>query len=80
MATRIDVRMEIRDGYAVLSVADDGIGFDDTNFTAGRGAGLIGLRERFELLGGRVEFDANPGSGARVRACVPLEEPEEASI
>ncbi len=75
-ATRIDVRMDIRDGYAVLSVADDGIGFDNKNCTAG--AGLIGLRERFELLGGRVEFDASP-AGACLRASVPLEEPEEAS-
>lgn len=77
-ASRIEVRMEMRDGYSILSVADDGVGFDG-NCPAGDGAGLKGLQERFELLGGRVEFDTSPGGGACVRASVPLEEPEEAS-
>ena len=37
----------------------------------GLGIGLIGMQERFELLGGRVEIDSAPGRGTRLVASVP---------
>ena len=58
-----------------LVVDDDGDGFDVAAATAraARGAslGMLGLRERAALAGGRAEVTSGPGRGTRVRAVVP---------
>ena len=53
-----------------ISVHDDGAGFDSDAATSGRG--LAGMRERIELLGGRIEVDSEPGKGTEITARVPL--------
>jgi len=63
-----------------LSVEDDGQGFDTQatlSFT-GRpmGIGLLGIRDRLELLSGWLEIDSQPGKGTRLVAHVPWEETE----
>ena len=63
-----------------LIVEDDGIGFDpqqavDQNH-AGKGLGLVGMRERALLIGGAMEIESSPGSGGggtTVYVRVPLE-------
>ncbi|MDP1568980.1 MAG: histidine kinase [Vicinamibacterales bacterium] len=59
----------------LIEIEDDGIGFDPASVGApapgGRGLGLLGLRERVELLGGRCEVDSTPGHGARIVVSVP---------
>jgi signal transduction histidine kinase len=51
-------------------VSDDGTGFDPDAERAG--FGLTGMRERVELVGGRLQIESMPGSGTRVGATVPL--------
>jgi len=52
-----------------LRVSDDGIGFDPH---AGRaGLGLVGMRERLHLVGGRLAIDTHPGGGTRLDVVVP---------
>ena len=46
-----------------VSVRDDGIGFDPA--TTSEGFGLVGMRERLELIGGRVDISSAPGKGPR---------------
>ena len=58
------------------TVADAGVGFDPTALrvaggTAG-GVGLLGIRERLELLGGRLEIVSARGQGSGVTVIVPL--------
>jgi signal transduction histidine kinase len=53
----------------VLTVKDDGSGFDAAN---ARGLGLIGMEERVKQLGGRLEIESQPGHGALLRATLPL--------
>jgi signal transduction histidine kinase len=57
------------DGDVTVTVEDAGQGFDP----AGRkdGYGLLGMRERVELLGGTVAVESAPGDGTRVMARVP---------
>lgn len=59
-----------------VSIIDQGAGFDPSQvFDVGQGVsghGLIGLRERFYLLGGRLDIDSRVGEGARVTLSVPL--------
>ena len=59
-----------------LTVADAGLGFDPTTLrvlggTEG-GYGLLGIRERLELLDGRLKIESAPGQGSRFTLTVPL--------
>jgi signal transduction histidine kinase len=67
------VRIEVTlDGNeVVLSVQDDGAGFDLAHAPRGR-LGMTTMRERAEAAGGRLEVDSAPGRGTRVAATVPL--------
>ncbi len=59
-------------GDLLAEVSDKGPGFD-TSRNVGQGhLGLAGMRERAELLGGRLELVSTPGAGTTVRAFLPL--------
>jgi PAS domain S-box-containing protein len=57
-----------------LVVADDGIGFDYSETLERRrsGLGLFSLRERLELLDGRLEVETPPGGGTRATIWIPM--------
>lgn len=59
-------------GELVLTVEDDGRGFQDTDRQPGGHFGLLTMRERAESLGGNVEIHSEPGAGTRVTLRVPL--------
>lgn len=67
----VAVRLVFSPETLALDVEDRGRGFSDG--VTGRGIGLVGMRERAELLGGTVEFRTPPGGGAEVRLRVPRE-------
>ena len=62
-----------------LVIRDDGVGFDpaEARRRAARGAhlGLVGIQERAEMLGGRVDVESEPGHGTRIRAWFPVTSP-----
>jgi two-component system, NarL family, sensor histidine kinase DegS len=71
-ARRIDVRLEREDSMAndgvvrwVLSISDDGVGFDPKQVN-GHGCGLKNLTSRTAELGGRSEIVSEPAKGTRV--------------
>ncbi len=71
-AERIDVRLEDGGGLLVLTVADDGRGFDPAAAgLRGRRLGLTSMEERASALGGRLEVASAPGAGTTVRLEVP---------
>ena len=59
-----------------LSVTDDGRGCDGIASHPLRGIGLVGMRERLENLGGRLEIASRPGRGTCLVASVPHPERE----
>ncbi len=60
------------DGETVqVLVRDDGVGFDPSADTSG--FGVLGMRERVELLDGGLEIDSSPGAGTTVRATLPVQ-------
>jgi two-component system sensor histidine kinase UhpB len=61
------VRLDHRGGRLLLTVWDNGGGFD-----VAAAAGLSGMRERLALYGGALRLDSDPETGTWLRASVPL--------
>jgi signal transduction histidine kinase len=68
-ASRVTVRVRESSDSILVEVRDDGCGFDAG--TAGRGFGLVGMRERVALARGSLEIDSAPGRGTAIRAELP---------
>jgi signal transduction histidine kinase len=72
-ASRVSVRLEALDGHLLLSIQDDGAGFNLAAPQAeGRHFGLQVMRQRAARIDGRVMVDSSPGKGTRVMVEVPL--------
>ncbi len=69
-ATRVSIVLTRKDASVTAVIEDDGRGFDPGNTREG-GYGLLGMRERVELIGGRLDVEAN-GAGTAVVAEVPV--------
>ena len=69
-ATSATVAIGIDGSTYVVTVADNGSGIDGTEPDTGRG--LLGMRERAELLGGTLETGRAPAGGLLVTARIPL--------
>jgi signal transduction histidine kinase len=67
-ATTVSVVLRYEDGKVELCVADDGRGSSTAQL---QGYGLLGLRERVQLVGGAVAIDSAPGQGWRLEVEVP---------
>jgi PAS domain S-box-containing protein len=65
------LRLRRRGRYVALRVSDQGRGFDPRKLKETSGFGLLSIRERVELLGGRVKIASVRGRGTRVRIVVP---------
>ncbi len=65
-ATRADVVLERHPDRLLLIVEDDGVGFDLQETAKSSRLGLVGMRERAEMLGGTLTIDTAPGSGTTV--------------
>jgi signal transduction histidine kinase len=66
-ASRVDVRLEFRPREVRLEVRDNGVGAAEST----GGFGLLGIRERMQLLGGGVEIQTGIGKGFCLAANVP---------
>jgi signal transduction histidine kinase len=70
-ARRVSILLARREGAVKAVVEDDGRGFDPAEL-AGDGFGLVGMRERLALLGGRLEVESGPEAGTTIAAEVPI--------
>jgi signal transduction histidine kinase len=78
-ARTLEIKLAAADGATVLTIADDGVGFDPGEL--GRegkapGLGLLTMRERAEFAGGRFSIQSRPGGGALVRVEIGRRDPE----
>jgi len=73
-AREVSVTLNQNGREAVLVIEDDGRGFDpeQTAAHATGGLGLIGMRERAALLGGRLEIESHDGGGTAIYARIPI--------
>jgi two-component system, NarL family, sensor histidine kinase UhpB len=70
-ARRAEVAVAWEAGVLTTTVTDTGRGCDGRAALAGTSTGLPGLRERIEMLGGRLEVVSAPRKGTRVTARIP---------
>ena len=78
-AHRVSITLVRKEAAAVVVIEDDGQGFDPEAVRAGA-LGFTGMRERVELVGGRLTVETSPGAGTTVVAEVhvaPAPLPEE---
>ena len=78
-AHRVSITLVRKEAAAVVVIEDDGQGFDLEAVRAGA-LGFTGMRERVELVGGRLTVETSPGAGTTVVAEVhvaPAPLPEE---
>ncbi len=71
-ASRVDVTLEESAGDVIVTIADDGVGFDPGRPQAAPPGhlGLMVMRERAEQSGGWCSVESVPGRGTTVRYCV----------
>ncbi len=76
---RIGVSLKKPGALVSLEVRDWGAGFDEEEINregngGDHGMGLVSMRERAELLGGRFEIESAPGFGTIIRVTIPVSE------
>jgi PAS domain S-box-containing protein len=70
-AAQIHMEVVLSPAEVALQVRDDGIGMDDAARGKRGSFGLIGMRERIYILGGKVAIDSQLGKGTRVTISLP---------
>lgn len=75
-ATTVTVRFEMNDQQIIAHVEDDGVGFfvEAAMESGGNHFGLLGMKERIQLLDGKLEIKSSPGKGTRVVISLPITE------
>ena len=81
-ATKVTVRLRMLGGRAVLTVADDGAGFEVPDeleeLAQGRHFGVTGMRERAQLAGGDLSVESAAGEGCVLSVWMPAGAPTAA--
>lgn len=70
-ARRLSVALRDEGVYTVVEISDDGEGIDVARTLRADAYGIVGMRERADLLGATLAFDSTPGFGTTVRLRVP---------
>ncbi|MCL4508325.1 MAG: HAMP domain-containing protein [Chloroflexi bacterium] len=83
-AQHVDVTLHVQHHSVRVTVKDDGQGFDADQVRAdalhGSHVGLLGMRERAELLGGHLKIASVLGQGTAVEVEVPIEGVEQVAV
>jgi len=76
-ASRVELRVRFRDQDVFVEIRDDGRGITSQEVGSTRSLGVIGIRERAELVGGTARFEGISGRGTivSVRIPMPVEQP-----
>jgi PAS domain S-box-containing protein len=74
-AHRVEVILERLPDRVCMSIKDDGKSFDVERVRRAKGngqLGLLGMRERLEMVGGNLVIESAPGKGTTIQAQIPL--------
>lgn len=73
-AKTVTVVLRRNDHSFILSITDDGKGFDINKVADKRTLGILGMKERSSMIGGTYEINSTPGGGASVIISVPVKD------
>jgi len=75
-ARKTDISLHFRKRVIEVRIKDDGIGFDVEEAVSSkdrpRGLGLLGMKERIELVDGTLNISSRPGDGTEINIKIPL--------
>jgi PAS domain S-box-containing protein len=71
-AKKVTVSLSLHNSSIVLSVVDNGVGFDKQNSIGKKTLGILGMQERTSMIGGTYEISGKPGKGTKVVVRIPL--------
>src|SRR5204863_7112401 len=71
-AKNVKVSLDKKDDEIILSIEDDGSGFDKFETAGKKTLGILGMEERSEMMGGNYQINSQPGKGTRVTVSVPF--------
>jgi two-component system sensor histidine kinase DegS len=77
-AKNASVKFEFGMRFISIIIKDDGIGFDKENI--GQGYGLMGMRERIEILNGKFEISSFKNNGTQIYISIPVRGVEDDQI
>ena len=69
-ATRVLIRLSVESTFIVLTIADNGVGFDVGRHR--KGVGITNIISRTELFNGRVDIQSAPGEGCTLSVSIPI--------
>lgn len=69
-ARTVDVMLSSSGTLAIITITDDGVGHDENDYRGGHG--VVGMKERAVLVGGKLQIQSVPGQGTTVQAIFPL--------
>jgi PAS domain S-box-containing protein len=73
-ATAVSAELDMAGDRIDLTITDNGKGFDVRGTIGGQKTlGLLGMKERALMMGGRCEWSSHPGKGTTIRVSVPLQ-------
>ena len=73
-ATKVKASMRREGDHVILEVSDNGRGITESEIADRRSLGLVGMRERAVLFGGKIKFTGAPGQGTTVVVAIPLQQ------
>jgi PAS domain S-box-containing protein len=73
-ATAVASFLELKNSRLSLTIKDNGKGFVEKEISSKKTLGLLGMKERTNLLGGSYEITSKPGEGTSVLITVPLKD------
>ena len=71
-ANKVKVELSVKNATAVLKILDNGTGFNPALIRVDKTLGLLGMRERSELLGGSFHLSSSQGSGTQISVIFPI--------
>jgi signal transduction histidine kinase len=77
-AHRVEISIQTVPAGVCMKIKDDGVSFPVDHVLCGRGSnhlGLLGMRERLEMVGGHFEVESVSGNGTTITAQIPMARP-----
>ena len=79
-AKKAIVSLAINENHILMSIKDDGIGFELEKLAYKKTLGIVGMRERCIILGGVLEIISSVGAGTEVKVTMPIHKKDDTGI